>query len=210
MQERTQRTQPSGLEAVKEHFSFMVQYFRNPREVGSLVPSGTAVAALITRELDPVSDAPILELGPGTGSFTKAILARGVRQQDLTLVETNAEFCTILSREFPSINVHCMNAADIASSNMFGGRKVGAVVSGVPFLLLKPDEAMAILKSVFEVMAPDAALYQITYGFTPPFPRAVMRALGLTATHAGRTFRNAPPASVYKLTRSTNAQGIRH
>ena len=188
------------VDTVKERLSFLVQYFRNPKEVGAILPSGPAISSLMAREID-VRHAPVLELGPGTGSFTRAILARGIKPSDLTLVETNAEFCGLLQADFPGVHVHCMNAADIAKRDLFGGRKVGAVVSGVPFLLLSPGEAMGILKAVFEVMRPDAALYQVTYGFSHPFPRDVMKALDLTATHGGRAFLNAPPASVYKLTR---------
>ena len=197
------------VDAVKESLSFLVQYFRNPKEVGAILPSGTAIANLMTQEIDP-RHTPVLELGPGTGSFTRAILARGVAASDLTMVETNSEFCSLLARDFPGSHVHCLNAADIAKLDLFDGRKVGAVVSGVPFLLLNPDEAHSILEAVFEVMAPDAALYQVTYGFTVPFPRAVMRALDLTATHIGRTLRNAPPASCYRLTRRASGSKRRH
>ena len=108
-------------------------------------------------------------------------------------------------REFSGVRVHCMNAADITSRDLFGGRKLGAVVCGVPFLLLKPGEAMAILSAVFKTMAPDAALYQVTYGFSAPFPRDAMHALDLTATHVARTLFNAPPASVYRLERRASA-----
>lgn len=196
------------VDVVKERLSFLFQYLRNPKEVGAILPSGRSVANLMTLEID-ARHAPVLELGPGTGSFTRAILARGIRPQDLTMVETNSEFCGLLQREFPGAHVHCMNAADIAKRDLFEGRKVGAVVSGVPFLLLSPNEAKAILEAVFEVMAPDAALYQVTYGLTAPFPRGVLKALDLTATHAGRTLRNAPPASVYRLKRRS-APGSRH
>lgn len=192
----------------RERLSFLMQYFRNPREVGSLVPSGTALSHLMTREIDP-HHAPVLELGPGTGAFTRAILARGVRPADLTLVETNSEFCTLLSREFSAVRVLCMNAADINSRDLFGGRKLGAVVCGVPFLLRKPDEATAILSAVFKAMAPDAALYQVTYGFSAPFPRDVLRVLDLTATRVGRTMLNAPPALVYRLERRASAAARR-
>jgi phospholipid N-methyltransferase len=188
------------VDLVKERLSFLVQYLRNPKEVGALLPSGPPLARLMSCEITP-RHGPVLELGPGTGSFTRAILERGIKPSDLTLVETNSEFCTLLEREFPGTHVHCMNAADIATSDLFGGRQVGAVVSGVPFLLLKPEEAKAILKAVFEVMRPDAALYQVTYGFTHPFPRSVLRELDLVASHVGRTLRNAPPASCYRLRR---------
>src|SRR5262245_53813415 len=96
---------------VKERVSFLVQYLRNPKQVAAILPSSPAVAHLITREID-VRHAPVLELGPGTGSFTRAILARGIAPDDLTLIETNSEFCTLLQRDFPGTHVHCMNAAD--------------------------------------------------------------------------------------------------
>ena len=203
---RTNRMQldTDKVEAVKEHLTFLVQYLRNPREVGSIIPSGPAAASLMTQEIEP-DQAPVLELGPGTGAFTRAILARGVKPSDLTLVETNGEFCSRLRREFPGVHVHCMNAADLVKADLFGGRKVGAVVSGVPFLLLKPEEAEDILSSVFECMHPHAALYQVTYGFKAPFPAAVMRSLNLTTTRIGRTLLNAPPAAVYRLTRRTSS-----
>lgn len=189
---------------VKEHLDFLIQYFRNPKEVGSLAPSSPVASALMAKEIEP-RHAPVLEIGPGTGSFTRAILARGVKPEDLFLVETNREFCDRLQRDFPGVHVHCMNAADLPKSDLFAGKKVGAVVSGVPFLLLKPEEAKAILSAVFECMAPGAALYQVTYGFTVPFPRDVMRELGLVATHNGRTFRNAPPAACYRLSRRSGS-----
>jgi phosphatidylethanolamine/phosphatidyl-N-methylethanolamine N-methyltransferase len=192
------------VDLVKERLSFLVQYLRNPKEVGALLPSGSPLANIMTREIAS-NLGPVLELGPGTGSFTRAILARGIKPQDLTMVETNSEFCTLLQRDFPGAHVHCMNAADISKQDLFDGRKVGAVVSGVPFLLLQPSEAKAILKAVFEVMHPDAALYQVTYGFTAPFPREVLKALDLVATHAGRTLRNAPPASCYRLKRRSSS-----
>lgn len=194
------------VDLVKERLSFLFQYLRNPKEVGAVLPSSTAAADMMTREITPAS-APVLELGPGTGSFTRAILRRGVRPSDLTLVETNNEFCGLLQSEFRGTRVLCMNAADIGPE-LFGGRQVGAVVSGVPFLLVKPDETMAILSAVFDVMRPGAALYQVTYGFTVPFPRQVMRALDLQATLVGRTLLNAPPASCYRLSR--RLPGIKH
>lgn len=186
--------------AANERMSFLIQYLRHPRQVGSLIPSGTALADAMTKEIRP-QDAPVLELGPGTGVFTRAILARGIAQSDLTLVETNRDFCSMLKQEFPGTNVHCMNATEIGTSALFADGEIGAVVCGVPFLLLTPEEGMAILEGVFRKMAPKASLYQVTYGFSSPFPRDAVTRLGLKATHIGRTFRNAPPASVYRLTR---------
>ena len=61
----------------------------NPRSVGAIAPSGANLASLITSEITAASG-PVLELGPGTGVFTEAMLERGVRESDLTLIECAA------------------------------------------------------------------------------------------------------------------------
>ena len=69
----------------------------NPRAVSAIAPSSPALADLITSEINP-SAAPVLELGPGTGVFTEALLRRGIDESDLTLVEYGSEFATARCR----------------------------------------------------------------------------------------------------------------
>lgn len=184
----------------KESLSFLWQCFRYPRQVGSLVPSSMALADEMTRELEP-RHAPVIELGPGTGIFTRSILKRGIAPKDLLLIESNSDFVNHLQQNFPKVDVRCMNATQIGQTDIFGGRKAGCVICGVPFLLVTEDEAHAILEGVFSQMRPDAALYQVTYSLRSPFPEAVLKRLDLKVERIGGTVLNIPPASVYKLTR---------
>lgn len=184
----------------KGHLGFFMQYLRNPKEIGAIAPSGPALGAAITREIDP-ADAPVIELGPGTGTLTRAILERGIAQRDLTLIESNSKFIPQLQRDFPDVRVLCMNAAELSTVELFSGRKAGAVVSGIPFLMLDHDEATAILAGVLKWMRPEAAIYQFTYGLRAPIPAPVLARLGLKIERMGGTYRNLPPAHVYRLTR---------
>lgn len=184
----------------KGHLGFFMQYLRNPKEIGAIAPSSAALGAAITREIDP-SDAPVIELGPGTGTITRSILKRGIAPRDLTLIESNPDFIALLERHFPETRVLCMNAAKLSSIELFSGRKAGAVVSGIPFLMLDRDEATAILAGVLKWMRPEAAIYQFTYGLRAPIPTQVLSRLGLKIERIGGTYRNLPPASVYRLTR---------
>src|ERR1700733_1552011 len=88
--------------------SDFVQFFRswisNPMQVSAIAPSGERLARLMTREVEAL-DEPILELGPGTGVFTRALLARGVRECDLTLIEFGAEFVDVLHGRFPQARI---------------------------------------------------------------------------------------------------------
>src|SRR6266567_8910505 len=98
----------------------------NPLRVGAIAPSGADLADLITREISAATGA-VIELGPGTGVFTEALLARGVQEHDLTLIEYGSDFMRLLQLRFPRARVLWMDAAWVGSHNLFEGRPVGAV-----------------------------------------------------------------------------------
>jgi len=183
--------------------SDLVQFLRawcaDPVHVGAIAPSGPALAELITREIGPGS-APVIELGPGTGAFTEAILARGVDASDLVLVEYGSDFARLLQARFGRARVLWMDAARLAQVDLFEGRQAGAVVSGLPLLNLSPRKIMAILDGAFRHLGPQGAFYQFTYGMRCPVPRTILDRLGLKATLLGRTVCNVPPAAVYRIT----------
>lgn len=171
-----------------------------PRIVSAIAPSGPALAKLITSEVDP-RRGPVLELGPGTGVFTEALVARGVAESDLTLVEYGSEFATHLEARFPAARILRVDAANLASRDLFSDRKAGAIVSGLPMLSMSPRKIAAILSGAFVHLRPGGALYQFTYGPRCPIPRPLLDRLGLKAAFVGRAMLNVPPAAVYRITR---------
>ncbi|MER8428753.1 class I SAM-dependent methyltransferase [Mesorhizobium caraganae] len=177
--------------------SFLMAWTLAPLRLGSVTPSSSSLAALITREIGPETG-PVLELGPGTGPFTRALLARGVREQDLTLIEADPDFASLLTRRFPAARIFEMDAVGLRHPPLFDSPVVGAAISGLPFRLMSPRKAFAILEGVFDALRPGAALYQYTLGSRCPFD---LDRLDLEATRLGRTFRNFPPATVYKVSR---------
>jgi phospholipid N-methyltransferase len=154
----------------------------------------------MTKEIVP-SDGPVLELGAGTGVFTKALLDRGVRESDLTLVEYGSEFAPMLQHRFPDARVLWMDASKLASYDLFPDATVGAVVSGLPLLSMPPRKVMSILSGAFSYVRPTGSFYQFTYGPRCPVSRPVLDRLGLKARRIGGTVRNLPPAAVYRITR---------
>ena len=171
----------------------------NPRSVGAITPSGANLANLITSEISATSG-PVLELGPGTGVFTEALLERGVKESDLTLIEYGSDFMRLLQARFPQARVLWMDAAWIGSYNLFE-QPFGAVVSGLPLLNFPPKKVMAILGAAFSKLRDDGAFYQFTYGTQCSVTKAQLDELGLEATCLGRVLLNIPPASVYRFTR---------
>jgi len=181
-----------------------VQFFRswvsNPMRVAAVAPSGERLARLMTQEIEPF-DGPILELGPGTGVFTRALLARGIPESALTLVEFGEEFTVRLRRRFPEARVVQMDAAKLGQCGLFDDAPFGAVVSGLPLLSMSPSKVAAIVGGAFETMKPGAAFYQFTYGPRCPVQKPILESLGLQAKRIGGTVRNIPPAGVYRISR---------
>lgn len=183
-----------------DDFAFFRAWLKAPLRVAAVVPSGRALAAAITAETGPHT-APVIELGPGTGAFTRALLARGVPESRLALGEAAPEFATLLQDRFPAAQILCMSATRLATADPFGGEQAGAVISGLPVLSMPPRAVIAILDGAFHHLRPDGAFYQFTYGPRCPIPRAILDRLGLKAVRIGRAVANVPPAAVYRITR---------
>jgi phosphatidylethanolamine/phosphatidyl-N-methylethanolamine N-methyltransferase len=200
---------PTEAGAIVSALSFFRAWLTNPRRVGAIVPSSAALADAITVDLTPAS-APVIELGPGTGVFTRAIIARGIPESRLALIENGCEFVDKLQREFPRAWVHHMDATHLKHVELFGGERAGAVVSGIPLLLMPVRKVIALLDGAFDRLRFDGAFYQFTYGRGSPIPDSILHHLGLSATRVGGTFANLPPASVYRIhRRSSHTLSIR-
>ena len=182
-----------------DFFGFFRAWIENPRRVSAVAPSGQTLTRLITSEIRP-GDGPVIELGPGTGVFTKALLRRGVAESDLLLIEYGSDFMRLLQQRFPNARVLWMDASQLTQYEPFMA-PAGAVVSGLPLLSMTPRKVMAILTGAFSHMKEGGSLYQFTYGVSCPVPRPILDRLGLKASLVGRTALNIPPASVYRIRR---------
>jgi phosphatidylethanolamine/phosphatidyl-N-methylethanolamine N-methyltransferase len=183
--------------------SFFLAWLADPRRVGAIVPSSAALAEAMTADLWPDS-APVIELGPGTGVVTRSIIARGIPENRLALIECRGDFVERLQREFPQAYVHRMDATRLRQVELFDGERAGAVVSGIPLLLMPAKGVLALLDGAFEQLRPDGAFYQFTYGRDAPIARSALERLGLKATRIGGTLANVPPAVVYRIYRRSS------
>lgn len=181
---------------------FFRAWLRNPARVGAVAPSGPALARLITADIGPGSG-PVIELGPGTGVFTEALLSRGVQAHRLALIEADPGFAGQLARRFPESRVLSMDAAHLGQAeSIFGEDKAGVVVSGLPLLSMPREKAMAIVDGAFSrQLRNGGAFHQFTYGPRCPLSPHQLRYLGLEAERIGSAVLNLPPASVYRFQR---------
>ena len=191
-------------ERASEFLRFLRAWLHAPLRIASVAPSGRALARLMTADISAATG-PVIELGPGTGPFTRALLDKGVREADLALVEFEESFARELSRTFPEAHTIGIDAAALGTIELFGGRPAGAVVSGLPLLAMPERQVEAILRAAFGKLEPDGVFHQFTYGPTCPVPTRVLDRLGLRAERVGRTLANLPPATVYRLRRTAGS-----
>ncbi|MBB3660166.1 phospholipid N-methyltransferase [Rhizobium sp. BK650] len=181
-------------------FLFFRAWLSAPLRVASVTPSGRALSSLMTTEIS-ADTGTVIELGPGTGVFTEALLNRGVAEENLVLVEYGSEFASQLSDRFPAAKTVQMDAAQLRKLPIHASAPVGAVVSGLPLLSMPLRKVHAILEGAFSHLRPGGAFYQFTYGPRCPIARPLLDRLGLKATYIGCTLANVPPAAVYRINR---------
>jgi len=186
---------------------FLREWLRDPLRVAAVAPSSSSLASLITSEV-VVSTGPVIELGPGTGAFTRALIRRGVAEDDLALVESGEVFADGLSAEFPRAELYRTKAQNLLALSPLGGRMAGAIISGLPLISMTQSAVTAVLIGAFQKLRPDGAFYQFTYMPFAPIRRAVLGFLGLRAQRMGATFWNLPPASVYRISRDPGREAI--
>lgn len=188
------------LRNLSDTFLFFKAWLFNPLIIGALMPSGRALANLITSEIS-VNTGLIIELGPGTGVFTHALIERGIDQKNMALIESDSVFVAKLQHRFGHAHTFCIDASRLHEVELFNGAHAGAVVSGLPMLSISPRKMITILDGAFAKMRPEGSFYQFTYGPSCPIPRTLLDRLGLKATRIGRIFVNVPPATVYRIVR---------
>lgn len=184
---------------------FLKRWLRAPFATGAVVPSGRALAeAMAEATLAAIEDpaGSVIELGAGTGTVTKALLAAGIAPERLALIERDGAFAGHLRRLFPDCTVVEGDAAHLPRVLAAHGiARIAAVVSSLPLLSLPADAVDGIVRGTFAALPAGAAMVQFTYGPKPPIPQRLREVLGLKAKRSGRIWRNVPPAVVWTFTR---------
>src|SRR5262249_13268657 len=87
--------------ALRDEIKFLRGLVARPRATGAISPSGPLLTRAMASHVDPNEDLPVIELGPGTGVVTKALLERGVKPARIVAIEYSPEFCRLIRERFP-------------------------------------------------------------------------------------------------------------
>ena len=185
---------------------YLKQLVKNPLRLGSVIPSSKETAQFIVKHIKKEAGF-IIELGAGTGSFTKALLESGVSKDNLICVEIEPSFCDFLRKRFPGLRVVCGNAAklaDILPKDALGN--IVTVVSSIPFLSIPKQLREDIVVSTLEVMNPDGRFIQVSYSPVSPVP---WQKLGLIQHRYGFIWRNFPPINIFGYEKNLDETGTK-
>lgn len=174
---------------------FISSWFRNPKTVGAVAPSGPALSRTMAAIVDPAFDGPIVELGPGTGPVTAALLERGIDPSRLVLVEYDDAFCDALRSKYPAVKV--VQGDAFALDETLAGHAsapFAAIVSSLPLLNFSQEQRQRLIEVSMKMLRPRAPFIQFTYGANSPLP---VQSHLYETTASKRIWWNLPPARVW-------------
>lgn len=181
-------------DSLSDNLRFLRALIARPKNVGAIAPSSRGLARTMARQIDPSRPGPVLELGPGTGVITAALLERGIEPERLTAVEFDPHFAAALAARFAGVHVVQGDAFDLARTlNGRDKEPFAAIVSGLPLLNFPMASRRALIDGALARLAPHAPLIQFSYGMHAP----VVPPAGHSVVRAGFVWANLPPARVW-------------
>ncbi|NEX19714.1 methyltransferase domain-containing protein [Thiorhodococcus mannitoliphagus] len=180
--------------------AFFSAMLRSPRQVGAVAPSGIQLANAMASQIDPRCET-ILELGPGTGAITVALVRGEPTKRRLVLVERDARLARALAHRFPSVQILTGDASHlhrVISST--GIQQFDTVVSSLPLLSMSHFARARVVMRIFAALSPGGKLVQYTYSTVSPISRRLVELLDMKTERVAVIFKNLPPASVWVYT----------
>ncbi len=183
---------------VLDEVRFLKNWLDKPLVTGAVAPSGPALSRLMASHVDIDVPGLVVELGPGTGVVTQALIERGVEASRIAAIEYNPDFCTLLRQRFPGVHFAHGDAYRMKHSlgDLLAGaeKPVAAVISSLPLFTRPLPERLRLLDECFEMMPAGSPFIQFSYALVPPVPHGSGR---FEIERTGWVVMNLPPARVW-------------
>jgi phosphatidylethanolamine/phosphatidyl-N-methylethanolamine N-methyltransferase len=180
---------------LNDEVRFIRSWIEKPLSIGAVTPSSRVLARAMAAYVDPNAKGPVIELGPGTGPVTEALVTQGIDPARLILVEFDPTFCRLLRKRYPAANVVQGDAYSL--KRVLGSHLVepaAAVVSGLPLFTKPLKTRLKLVYEAFALMSPGAPFVQFTYATVGPIPKALNR---VRSEASERIWMNIPPARIW-------------
>ncbi len=194
------QSQTNGHRWGNGQLAFFLGFLRNPSGIGSVIPSSRFLERRVVETAGVTHARLVVELGPGTGGTTRAILKALSPASTLLAIEINPEFVSYLKAcpdprlsVYPGSADHLREALACGNGRCAPGTRPDAVISGIPFSTMPPEVGRRILRTIWDCMAPGGRFvaYQVMNRVAELAPDA------LGSPDVKVEFLNIPPLRVY-------------
>lgn len=196
---------PTGPRA---HLLLFTRFLRNPNSVGAIAPSSRTLARHMVAGLDLSGPVHVVELGPGTGAFTRAIVERLGPGGRFLAIEVEPKFVKRVQHQWPNVECVCASAAALpVLAAERGLLPVDHVISGLPFASLPRLVTEDVLDGIERALRPGGTFTTFQYlhayrlASAGLFRRQMAARLGPPVVRR-LIFRNLPPAFVLRWRRT--------
>ncbi|HTO31145.1 MAG TPA: class I SAM-dependent methyltransferase [Pararhizobium sp.] len=178
-----------------EEIRFFKGWKSNMKAVGSIVPTSGFAARRMASVVNPHSGLPVLELGPGTGVITKAILQKGVQPENLVSIEFSTDFYQHLVKTYPGVEFINGDAFDLDRTlGLRRDQTFDSVISAVPLLNFPMHMRVSLIEDLLSRIPVGRPVIQISYG---PLSPVVAMPDRYQIAHYDFVVRNIPPAQLW-------------
>ena len=187
----------STPERQDNRLAFFRGFLDRPKEVGSVVPSSRFLERRLVQISELARAELAIELGPGTGGTTRALLAGMRPDARLLAIEINPHFAELLRRTIrdPRLIVHEGSAAHIGRALATHQLPLADVIlSGIPFSTMDEAEGLEIVRGVEQHLAPNGRF--VAYQFRDRVESLGRQVFGVPQVHT--ELRNVPPMRIYR------------
>ncbi|MCK4517825.1 methyltransferase domain-containing protein [Candidatus Babeliales bacterium] len=170
-------TKASGNEItnfVGDSYAFLLSVIKNPTQMGATLPSSPFLAKAITKHIknSKKTNKRILEVGAGTGSFTREIVKLLHENDILDVVEVDPELCKVLQAKFEEFkNVHIHN---ISILNFKKPYEYDHIVSGLPFNAFEISFVKEVLNKYQDFIINNGTISYFEYAILPSVMKLFM------------------------------------
>ena len=178
---------------------FFKSFLERPKEVGSIIPSSRFLERRVARNAGLDQARVVVELGPGTGGTTEALLRALRPDAKLLAIEINPRLAARVRARIadPRLVVHCGSAEDLAGAVAAHGLAApDAVISGIPFSTMPRPVALAILRAIRDGLAPTGRF--VAYQVRDRVAVLAREVFG-RPSRVELEVRNVPPMRVYRF-----------
>ena len=171
--------------------TFFQVLLTSPGAMGAIYPSSKSLANKMAAQIPNTLSDIVVEIGPGTGTITRALLDSGIQAEKLIIIERSEAMVNYLHAQFNDLQIIHGDAKHI--KQLVNNQSVSCIVSSLPLKSLQAKDAEEIIAAIYATLIPDGIYIQYGYKF---FREKLNLEQHFNLIHSKHVWFNLPPARV--------------